>query len=1056
MNKKISTLMMAGLLGAGPLCGSAWAQKDVTINGYAISAVSDPDRAKDESWKEGPYLIIADMGTKGVSKDDIILTVTKNTDGTLNYQGKKLRNDNNIDLETATWSFIEEAIAGGTPNNPTTAGYAYSLRNKGTNLFLTFDASGKIITDPNKSSHNPDKGQLTKFSAKEYDFTPYFENGKPLFGVGANAFGFSVGAITTVNGATTTPANYNLMLCTLEKKGMDPKDVAALNDTKGGAGFNLDFSVDNKLPWKNNILDGLDLKAFYVSNITPLDDDASLEIPEGIYFATSYPAELNNEDVITDASLFKQCTFLAIDPEGNYDINAADRTSGLGYELKEADAATMNYFNGAATSDDFSAGSEVYVGNACFTIEISDPISKPDAFTIKVEDFHGFVTEDNNAKKLHKAMGPQYIGVINDQKENYLVTNTTGLSFSATNTTVMKADALIEAFLNTENVASIYTIRFVSGESKEGATEFEQYLTVMKDATSGYAWASTVEYNETDPVYQFVVTAIDQTNNNITFTNRQTKEDFKVQLYENEDGVYTVYPVASNEEVAVEWYDKDAGNNEEQNEKVTFENTVDLLRTQIVLTPCTNVDKYATFVNRTDDMGLVQFELAISQVSGTAFYIGGEQTLTNGILSGTLNPNGGPIKAYTDADNMTQFELIKSEKPLAVVNKYIYLNDKRIVTGGNDSVAYYSYKVKVFDPESEDQGLYLGYNNGYKLVKATKSSATPFIIKNNVDGSVSLIYNADLNVAHAGLEYAEVADVKTDNATAWKATPFYTLSSKINQGLKTFLVEETPAVSWEAVPQHVSFQAVPGGFLTKDENNDARLAIKEEASEDLTFWLDTVKTDRQIPSFYITKGGSFLYNAQDSANYYNVRENYRFNLENKKYSSNPVAKLIFKTGELVSSDTLRTIINNEPTLIAEKDNYPKKVLGGLNDFQFQIILAEDADDEYVIRQNNKYVCQYNNFFYLTDKKDEAYRFIIEKQNAPTANDEITTSEVKVIAGNGQITINGAAGKKVVVSNILGQVVANTVITSDNATIAAPQGIVVVAVEGEEAVKAIVK
>ena len=57
---------------------------------------------------------------------------------------------------------------------------------------------------------------------------------------------------------------------------------------------------------------------------------------------------------------------------------------------------------------------------------------------------------------------------------------------------------------------------------------------------------------------------------------------------------------------------------------------------------------------------------------------------------------------------------------------------------------------------------------------------------------------------------------------------------------------------------------------------------------------------------------------------------------------------------------------------------------------------------------------------------------------------------------GQVTIAGAAGKKVVVSNILGQVVANTVITSDNAPIAAPQGVVVVAVEGEEAVKAIVK
>ena len=38
------------------------------------------------------------------------------------------------------------------------------------------------------------------------------------------------------------------------------------------------------------------------------------------------------------------------------------------------------------------------------------------------------------------------------------------------------------------------------------------------------------------------------------------------------------------------------------------------------------------------------------------------------------------ILAYVDADNMTQFELIKSEKPVNVLNKYIYLKDTRILT----------------------------------------------------------------------------------------------------------------------------------------------------------------------------------------------------------------------------------------------------------------------------------------------------------------------------------------------------------------------------------------
>ncbi len=91
--------------------------------------------------------------------------------------------------------------------------------------------------------------------------------------------------------------------------------------------------------------------------------------------------------------------------------------------------------------------------------------------------------------------------------------------------------------------------------------------------------------------------------------------------------------------------------------------------------------------------------------------------------------------------------------------------------------------------------------------------------------------------------------------------------------------------------------------------------------------------------------------------------------------------------------------------------------------------------------------------------DGALRFNVEnKENdeLATDNEAIATSEVAVIAQEGAVRIANAEGKKVVITNILGQVVANTVITSSDAVIAAPQGVVVVAVEGEEAVKAIVK
>jgi len=88
---------------------------------------------------------------------------------------------------------------------------------------------------------------------------------------------------------------------------------------------------------------------------------------------------------------------------------------------------------------------------------------------------------------------------------------------------------------------------------------------------------------------------------------------------------------------------------------------------------------------------------------------------------------------------------------------------------------------------------------------------------------------------------------------------------------------------------------------------------------------------------------------------------------------------------------------------------------------------------------------------------EAELFNVEpKTGEATAIDEVAAAQVTVIGGKGTVTILNAAGKKVVLSNILGQTVANTVLTSDNATLSAPAGVVVVAIAGEDTVKAIVK
>ena len=94
---------------------------------------------------------------------------------------------------------------------------------------------------------------------------------------------------------------------------------------------------------------------------------------------------------------------------------------------------------------------------------------------------------------------------------------------------------------------------------------------------------------------------------------------------------------------------------------------------------------------------------------------------------------------------------------------------------------------------------------------------------------------------------------------------------------------------------------------------------------------------------------------------------------------------------------------------------------------------------------------------VTSNYKEAEVFTVTPtEEVATSTDDINTTSVVVIAGEGQVIIKGAEGKKVVISNVLGQTIANAVISSDNATISAPAGVVVVAVEGEAAVKAIVK
>ena len=284
----------------------------------------------------------------------------------------------------------------------------------------------------------------------------------------------------------------------------------------------------------------------------------------------------------------------------------------------------------------------------------------------------------------------------------------------------------------------------------------------------------------------------------------------------------------------------------------------------------------------------------------------------------------------------------------------------------------------------------------------------------------------------------------------------------------TFFVAAVPApASYKSLPKHVSIKALNGDYVAVNAANQGIVAREGDlkaayTAEDFTFWLDTAHYENvETFTYYVTKGAEdarlFMYNSTDSSKVQDA------NKESPYIYGVDGSRVIFMPAAVMAQDTL--IVNGTDTVsIAKgtsKDGLKHAVKAGVKNFQFSFEFAsKDAEGEYNIVCQNKdgknYVHNINGVLVMGEKAN-ALVVDVKDAEAPTSNEGTpSVAEVTVIAGEGNVQIAGAAGKKVVISNILGQTVANTVITSDNAVIAAPQGVVVVAVEGEEAVKAIVK
>ena len=1108
MNKKFSTLMMGGMLLAVPSLVSA---QTFMLNDKTLTEVAFTAKAN-ESNSHSDVLVIRDTdGNKKISQGDLIFIAQKDQLGNITYKSLTIPANGKVSLTNeaeALWSFEEQDKSD--PAASSSAWY-YGLKNNNTGTYLTVDGSGSAneIVKTVSGSFTSMTQDVTK--TKSSYFTAAGSNSAAIRIADATSVlyafikdGTAANALI-INGGNTEASigdnsgyNCGIILATAETRTVGTDVVDELNDIKGGKGFEFEVITEAE-GVIDNIFDGLELRAFRVDiNNAPMNGKDSIgwqasgnyyEIPAGIYLATEWSqlddATLANNTIKTKEE-FQKATFIAVSPTDFTDITNSDRAKGIGFSLTTAKGSDMNFYAAQTAKEKNvydanleSKGDEVYVGNACFTITVPKPLSNNDQYQLAVNearlDLAGKGTQSNKSVVISEMPNTNNVEDVTDEYV-YLITNTgSPVTLQAVPSTTI---ADVTTLLNKEATPAIYAVKFLSGEdAEEGeASEYGQYLTSVSASGSSFNTKLAIMpsinngSNENDPLYQFVVTAVADENGDdeyetVTLTNRQTKQSVTVVLYEEEelgDNVYTVYPeigLTTAQLANAKWQVATTEDGKLKLEDKSYKGMiVELIKKE-------NVDKFATFETAKSEEGLYTFEFAKTAESGDRLYAAATRNTTTGAINYTSN--------IVTSETADQFELIRvkdgnKDKESYILNDFIYIANDRVVASQieKDTVAFYSYNVRYFAPD-QDNEYYLA---GYKLAK-DQANADELVIKYNVDGSVSMFdvtgnngflksaapnAQAYYSQVEHNLQDDELVEANNINKPAWEDGRYYDLMTVNNYAVKTFLVPETVFGTLNPVPQTTEFEN-EFGYINMNADKAAIL----KPAESMTFRLDTVDTDVNIPSFYISKDNNFLYFAQDSAESYRLTnwEKYSFYNGSGNTASDKSTKLIFKAGELVDdSQALQTMVDGKSVKVAEKADRVNGVLDGLNYFKFQVLESGDGDDTYVIRnkETRSYIININGNLTLGSSLAGATRFVVNPQEATANEDVISASSVKVIAGNGQITIAGAAGKKVVVSNILGQVVANTVITSDNATIAAPQGIVVVAVEGEEAVKAIVK
>ena len=780
-----------------------------------------------------------------------------------------------------------------------------------------------------------------------------------------------------------------------------------------------------------------------LENVTAISitGSANFKYVTGTYFVVDAPADIDlyNAYTSTDLEYLNKLTFVVVDPVEKYSIDSSNK--GLGAKFTTKKGADL-----VAVGDGKGKAGKYVTNNAAFKMEKSIVEDEKMQFSLAGSAYFN----DNSDLK---AVNNLIIGAVSAKGNVFVTTTQADTDWNQNTLAEMGSENVVTAdkFLSTSD-AKIFNIQFLSQKLATTTTaeaisksEYLKYLTIAAKPNNTTANNSELtlagsDYTDLSAANsQWIVTNME--NDIVTFTNLEnTGLSFSSKLVKTEnDNEYRLASVTNTNNIQV-IYQKDGA--------PTFETAAagKIKQNMIVkLTPVTFSATAGYVSNELDNIGLTKL----------SFVVENNYTSVELFLSTVFNANGTVNKIELNKDKSTLYELVKVTGENSTIDNevlYAYLKDGKVKNDDKKvKTTLNQFAVKIYGTENEDgEATYLKMNTSspasYSFDKDKElSDAAKFIIKENVDDSYSLVpvstnFAGSIKSSAVTFDLTDKGALESENIYAAHSAKFTVAADKLNESL-------------EAKSQHVTFSS-SNTYMAVGEEGKAIMAAATElkaeyTKEDLTFWVDTVNAEAYVPTFYISKGSKqFLFNAADSVNVVNEGTGSIEVNKDMLLSDETTPRAIFRAAELKDKNqTLATTINGEA-----KD---LKAGNGIEDYQYTITLNDaDVEGEYIVRSlsknedGNVYLYRLNGELGFTPNRASALVLTIATAEAPTSNEAVTASEVKVVAQDGAVVVKNAAGKNVVVSTILGQVVANEVLTSDNATINVPAGIVVVAVEGE--------